>query len=121
MHCIILNILLYSDSLSIQIISLLLYLFLGEDRRGSRSCLPSLPPLCSSTPAWWCCETRRCRRSWRHSSYSNTLSSPHLRKWTVGLQQRVAGQYQLQVNKESVSLGLMVSCREAPVDVVEIW
>lgn len=58
------------------------YLFLGQDRRGSRSCPPSLPPPCSSTLAWWCFETRRCRRSWHHSSYSNTLSSPRLREWT---------------------------------------
>lgn len=63
----------------ILIIKLLLYHFLGQDRRGFHSCPPSLLQPCSSTPAWWCCETRRCRRSLRHSDYSNTPSSPLLR------------------------------------------
>lgn len=53
-----------------------LYLSLGQGKRGSHSCPPSLPPLYSSTPAWWCSGTERYRRSLHRLGCNNTLSSP---------------------------------------------
>lgn len=57
------------------------HLFRGWDTGESRSCRPSRPPPCSSTPPWWCSETGRCRRSWRRPGCSSTPSSPPPRWW----------------------------------------
>lgn len=81
-----------------------LYLSLGQDKRGSHSCPPSLLPPCSSTPAWWCSGTERYRRSSHRLGCNNTLSSPLAKVWMEALEWGYWRYYWLQMIKETFTL-----------------
>lgn len=80
------------------------YLSLGQGKRGSHSCPPSLPPLCSSTPALWCSGTERYRRSLHRLGCNNTLSSPLAKDRMEALEWEFWRYYWLQMIKETFTL-----------------
>lgn len=80
------------------------YLSLGEDKRGSHSCPPSLLPPCSSTPAWWCSGTERYRRSLHRLGCNNTPSSPPAKGRVEALGWGHWRYYWLQMRKETFTL-----------------